>query len=338
MFSKFKRVGMWGKLFKKNKAGKNHLHGISKDTRLKWREIINQVKREPLSQKDTDALFMQLSQRIQSREASAQKGFLPGKLERPLGILRPAFGFAVVLLLILGGILFLYKGNIGTLVFKNSHIAQYKTIKVEYGQRSRVLLSDGSIIIADAGSEIRYPTVFSGTRDIYLKGEAYFQVAKDSRRPFIVHANQAIVKVYGTKFDVRAWDENPTVTVAVEEGKVSVANINDMNSVVFLTKNQVSHLNQQKPPTEAVTSDVYDHLGWMNYEIKFESATVNEVLAQLQRWYNFKYEIQDPLILQNRVSVHIFRTNVDDVLQVISLLTNSSIEKDSTTIRIIPKH
>ena len=58
---------------------------------------------------------------------------------------------------------------------------QYETIQVEYGKRAKLVLSDGSIIVADAGSEIRYPTVFSETRDIYLKGEAYFQVAKDPR-------------------------------------------------------------------------------------------------------------------------------------------------------------
>ena len=341
MHNKPKRTGFIFNLFKsKGKVEQDSLPNVSKVKNDTINNALFQVEREPLAQRDVDKLWFLFQQRIDTKEKMAMQSALRSTKHhyRPSLFARPAFGFVFALVLLVGGTYVLYKKLVDVSPSQNEQVAQFQTLNVKNGQRAKLVLSDGSIIVADAGSEIRYPTEFTTTRDIYLKGEAYFQVAHDSERPFIVHANQAVVQVYGTKFNVRAWDENPVVTVAVEEGKVSLADADDKNTAVFLTKNQMSRLEQQGPPTHAETTEFKDHLSWMNYEIKFENATIKEVLAQLQRWYDYHFEVQDSSIMNDRLTVQIVKTNVDDVLQVISLLTNSNIEKDSTTIKILPNH
>jgi len=301
--------------------------------------------RKRLHQRDMDLMWAKMKARIEEEKApSTGNIIMPKWRHRPFSLPKPMFAplslrYALVLMMIVCGSLILLKNRI---VFKNSYRVQrmdYQTVKVDYGQRLNIELNDGTIIKADAGSEIQYPTTFSNRRDIYLKGEAYFEVAPDPERPFFVHANHALVQVIGTKFNVRAWSENPTVTVSVNAGKVALSPANgDKQISVILTKDEMSLLTPNSTPTKPQPVNAQDHLGWMKNEIKFDNASIEEVVAQLQRWYNYEFVIQDSSILKDRLTVHILPTNVKDVLEVISLLTNTKIEKESNCIRLVPKN
>ncbi|MBD3287811.1 DUF4974 domain-containing protein [candidate division KSB1 bacterium] len=215
---------------------------------------------------------------------------------------------------------------------------QYKTLTVENGQRIKITLSDGTRISLDSGSELKYPPTFGESRKVYLSGEAFFDVVHDPDRPFQVIANHARIQVLGTKFNIRAWQENPTVSVVVADGKVSLRqkDVEDKKTVIIRRGNK-SELPRGKEPSMPVTVEVDQYLGWMKNEIRFKNASVNEVLAQLQRWYDFKYQVHDSLVLNQRVSVHIKKTNVDDVLQLISIITNTDIKKHGEKISIRQK-
>ena len=95
----------------------------------------------------------------------------------------------------------------------------YNTLKVPYGKRFKLQLSDGTVVSLNSGTTLKYPEQFglNGKRNVYLSGEAFFEVAKDKTHPFIVHANKVEVEVLGTKFNVSAYPENPTVNTTLIE-------------------------------------------------------------------------------------------------------------------------
>jgi transmembrane sensor len=96
------------------------------------------------------------------------------------------------------------------------------TIVLAKNSIQKIQLHDGSMITLQPGSEVRYPTKFGDTREVYLSGDAFFDVAKDPRRPFLVYANEITTKVLGTSFRIRANRDEKEIIVAVKTGKVSV--------------------------------------------------------------------------------------------------------------------
>ncbi|HPN34591.1 MAG TPA: FecR domain-containing protein [bacterium] len=214
----------------------------------------------------------------------------------------------------------------------------YQVITVENGQRTHLNLSDGTHIVLDAGSTLRYPQRFYNLREVFLQGEAYFEVAHNQHKPFCVHANHATIRVLGTRFNVRAWKENPAVAVTVAEGRVALSSSNEAaQKAVVIPKGYFSSLTEEGTPTTPVAVDVESHLRWRYNEIRFKDASVEEVMAQLQRWYDYQFDVDDRSVLKQRMTVHIQMTNIDDVLELISILTDTKITKDGKTIKIRAK-
>lgn len=213
--------------------------------------------------------------------------------------------------------------------------AELETFTVERGSRDTITLSDGTRIVLDAGSNLRYPERFKeGTREIFLNGEGYFEVTSDADRPFIVHANHAVIRVLGTKFNVRAWQPDQRVTVAVAEGRVSLrAEEGDALEKVVISKGQMSILPENGNPSEPIPVDVEKYLGWMHNEIVFEDAPLHEILFQLERWYDLQFVLADSAIAGEHVTVHIQKKSVDDILELISALSGLNYERQGRTIR-----
>lgn len=244
---------------------------------------------------------------------------------------KQTLAFTMMILILVGGVYITYK-NVQTVNTTEQMV--YKTISVDKGKKSRVVLNDGTIINLDAGSSIRYSANFIEDRQIWLTGEAYFQVAHDTSRPFIVHANKAVVQVLGTKFNVRSWKESKLVSVAVTEGKVKLSRDGN-NKAVFIPKGMVSFLPKEGNPSNPKADNVENYISWLKNEIILEDVTLREVLSQLNRWYNFEFKVQDPELYTLRLSVHIKKTNINDILNLISLVTNTTIKKDDLSIHLL---
>ena len=245
------------------------------------------------------------------------------------------FVFAMILIMAIAIPCYIY--HIKQDTFQSADILSFQTIKVKKGKRYTVTLSDGSKVTLDAGSELEYPTVFSEKRKVFLKGEAYFNVAHNPNRPFYVNTNHAVVKVLGTRFNIRAWDENPRIIVAVQNGKVLLSNRYEETESVLLTKGKFSSMSQAGYPSEPVDINFNDYVGWMHNEIYFRDASVREVLAQFERWYDFHFSIEDETILEKRLTVHLQKTNVDDVIELIAVLTNTKIIRNGNEIKFSRK-
>jgi ferric-dicitrate binding protein FerR (iron transport regulator) len=211
------------------------------------------------------------------------------------------------------------------------------TLTVESGAHDQLTLSDGTHIRLDAGSSLQYPAKFSGdNRTVLLNGEGYFEVASHPAKPFIIHANRAVVTVLGTKFNVRAWQPEQRVSVAVAEGKVSLGTQGktQQHQAVEIVRGQMSTLPQNGPPTAPHSVDIAPYLGWMQHEAFFDNAPLHEILYQLERWYNVQFILEDTSIAAEQLTLHIQAQSLMDVLELISALTGLEYQRTNDSIRL----
>ena len=298
------------------------------------------AKREELSVQDIDSKWLEMKKMAEAdlRKSRNQTGYgipdwmltIKDWLPAPAVSLRYA-AFTVILIVAV----FLMRDKIWNI--QNTPV-QYYTVKVPSEKRTTITLSDGTKVTLDAGSMLKYPAAFGDIRDVYLEGEAYFEVSKDPDHPFRVQAGSAFVKVVGTKFNVRAWEENSKVTVTVIEGIVLVSNDKlDTSKSVFLTRGKQSSVSYLGDITNPVNVDPEKFIKWMHNEIYFHDANLKEILAQLKRWYGYSFSIDDTIINNQIMSVHLRHVNVNEVINVISRITGSKIIRNGKNISFVKK-
>ncbi|MCV2487682.1 FecR family protein [Flavobacterium sp. SH_e] len=168
----------------------------------------------------------------------------------------------------------------------------YNTLKVPYGKKIEVQLSDGTLVHLNSGTALRYPVQFgkNKNRQVYLTGEAYFEVSKDKAHPFTVNSQEVNVEVLGTKFNVDAYANNSSTDVVLVEGKVSLYKDQKTNdNQVFLTPGfKASNLKGQSTfKTEQVNTDYYT--AWVTGSLVFKNASFDDIIKKLERQYNVTF-------------------------------------------------
>jgi ferric-dicitrate binding protein FerR (iron transport regulator) len=241
----------------------------------------------------------------------------------------------LVILIILPYVL--YNTFTDSTLFKST--PELVTLTVPKGDRQEVILSDGSRIMLDAGSQFSYPAEFdANNRDIFLNGEGFFEVIPNPEKPFIVHAGDAVIKVLGTKFNVRAWQKYKKVQVAVAEGKVSLNSDQDTGQeAVILTAGLAGSLLENGLPSQPQKVDINQYLGWMHNEVVFDDAPLEEILFQLERWYDLQVILSDSAMAKEHLTVHIQSTSVKDIVELIGTLTDLDYKFAGNTVHLISK-
>ena len=213
----------------------------------------------------------------------------------------------------------------GYYLFQTDQRPAITEINVPYTQQKNVTLSDGTQLTLDAGSSFSYPEQFSGgPREVHLNGEAFFEVFADSDRPFIIHANQGRITVLGTSFNIRAWQKDQRVTVAVAEGRVALKTVErqDPDAEVILEKNQVSRIQGNGLPSPPDHADIKSYLSWRIREMYFNSVPLQEVLDQVERWYDVKFSLPDAEPGTNLVTMTIKNNPIEEIIDLIALMHN----------------
>ncbi|MDW7691829.1 FecR domain-containing protein [Flammeovirgaceae bacterium SG7u.111] len=161
------------------------------------------------------------------------------------------------------------------------------------GEKSVVELPDGSIVNMNAGSKLTYPKNFSSThRTVSLEGEAFFDIARDTLKPFHIQTKDMEVKVLGTSFNVSAYPEEDETAVAVKSGKVAVAHQLSEKSH-FLVKNQLYVLDKTTGESSVFERSIEQELLWMSGVLTFEHSPFPKVKRMLERWYDVEIYITD---------------------------------------------
>jgi len=175
----------------------------------------------------------------------------------------------------------------------------YQVYRAPAGQPQRLRLADGSVVTLAPQSQLRYPARFAGaSREVYLEGEAFFEVSKDPRRPFRVHSGAWVTQVLGTKFNVSAVPGARQLAVSLVEGKVQVT---DRQGKYLLTPGQQLRADVA---TGRIYRQAFDHhqvLAWRSNQLVFKNEKLADVANQLERRYGVKLVFADTATAEVRL-------------------------------------
>ena len=171
------------------------------------------------------------------------------------------------------------------------------------GQQTRVTLDDGTRVVLNAGSRLRYSSSFGATaRDVELEGEGYFDVVHDDSRPFRVYARGSVAQDVGTRFVVRAYPEQPTVDVIVTHGVVALRQARATNPAATLTAGQRGRVEPSGAVTVVDDPDVERWTAWTRGGLVLEGMTLREAAVELSRRFGVPVRVQRDEVARRRVS------------------------------------
>ncbi|NIG55039.1 FecR family protein [Chitinophaga sp. Cy-1792] len=237
-----------------------------------------------------------------------------------------------------------------------SHVSHLVTTRP--GHRMQLKLPDGTSVWMNASSSISYSGDFEGhLREVRLSGEAFFDVAPDNNRPFVIHTNTIDVRVLGTAFNIRSYDDEKETETALIRGAVEVTLRNDPGKKIILkpkekiliNNNRCDSANNLATPKQSEESplivlskirywgrDSSNNLesAWVRNRLVFDKETLTDIAGKIERWYNVKINISDSRISESRYTGNFENEKLEEVLEALRLTGgfHYSIKENTVTI------
>lgn len=212
----------------------------------------------------------------------------------------------------------------------------YNELNIPNGKMFTLVLPDGTKVRLNSGTRIKFPVKFpkQGIREVLVYGEAYFDVTKDERRPFVVNSKEIAVKVLGTQFNLSSYQDQNEVAIVLVEGSVSLSHSENSKDKILLKPGEKGAWNRDKGTIEVEKVDVSLHTGWVNGEVVFRNAPFTELLASLERTYNVQIENTNKDIAEQTFSARFNRNveKIEDVLDALRIITPFDYEVEGVTI------
>jgi len=238
---------------------------------------------------------------------------------------------------------------------------EYNEIIVPVGQKSEISLADGTKIWINAGSKLKLPTQFGvGSRDVWLEGEAFFNVAKNAGKPFFVHTSNVNIKVLGTSFNVRAYPDEKLIETTLIEGLVSLQKISkegvpedeiytlepNHKAVYFKCKDAYiteTLLKEIKKPltvrkiliSEPVNAEIAS--SWKEGKLIFENEKLVDILPRLERYYGVNIEVEGETLNEVRYTGTIKKISIEQTIKALQITTPFDYEIKENSIIIKSK-
>ena len=287
-----------------------------------WKDLLNMNNQEEI---DVDKAWNSLNSRLITDSQNL--------IESPVRIsfFRPTFFriAAAVLLLLSVGTTAIYINNPGILSKKNTVVALNDQKNV------LISLSDGSKVYLNRNSKFTYRKNFGKHhRDVTLSGEAFFEIAPDASKPFIIDAGNAKVKVVGTSFNVITNNSESAVEVFVKTGKVMVSD-NSGSQTIQLDPGFVGTMNS-KTSAKTINSNP-NYLSWKTGNLVYSGQKLSIVFNDLKRVYNMDIVADDPLILENPWSAPIVNSSEETIINLICRSFNLGYTKDGNVYHLSKK-
>lgn len=212
----------------------------------------------------------------------------------------------------------------------------FNTLKVPVGGFYSIQLADGTKVWVNSVSSLRYPVAFTGEkRKVFLTGEAYFDVAQSATHPFIVEANGVEIQVYGTEFNINAYEPDQVQTVLVE-GSVGMR-VMASGKEVRLRPNQKAEYREGQESLRLTDVDPYPYTAWRNGEFVFDQESLESILERLGRWYDIQVFYTGESLKQHKFSGIINRyEEIKDVLRLIEQVAIVRFEIKGNTVVVKP--
>lgn len=206
---------------------------------------------------------------------------------------------------------------------------EYNTLVTARGGQATVVLADGTKVWLNAESSLKYPTAFAGgNRDVELTGEGYFEVEHDGRHPFRVHAGKAMIEDLGTRFDVNAYSDEPSMRTALFEGSVRVAGTE-------LVPGQEEIITSAGQRSVQSGFDQDEVLGWKNGIFLFDQAGIETVMRQVMRWYDVEVSYAGKIPSGHYSGTVDRKANISQILKILEV-SGIRLQFDGRKIVILP--
>lgn len=202
------------------------------------------------------------------------------------------------------------------------------TLYVPSGQRAQITLQDGTEVWLNAHSTLKYPSRFSKkNRKVEITGEAFFDVAKDKHRPFIVSSHEVEMEVLGTQFNVYSYPDADYIQTELIEGSLRVYRKDDENESITLKPNEQVVIRGDN----MVVNDIInpDHILWKNGIYSFNNERLIVIIEKLQLYYDVKIVVEDPEIFDVRYTGKFRqRDGIDEILRILQKIQSFKIKRD----------
>ncbi len=212
----------------------------------------------------------------------------------------------------------------------------YSEVISPRGQKSKIILEDGTVAWLNSGSTISYSRKFNKrNREIELIGEAFFDVFKKERRPFVVNTPCLSVQALGTKFNLMAYPEDASVQTTLVEGRIQIQSKDE--KTISLSPNQKAIYNKADNNFSIEIADPIYSISWKDNVLKFNDKSLPDILTHLERWYDVKFYYPENVLDNERFTMTIKTESLREVLELVKISTpiKFEIEVDSVYITLI---
>lgn len=247
------------------------------------------------------------------------------KTKKRQKVVRLAVQYAAAALILIASTFFATR----YLLTDNGSDREINTLVVPAGQRAHLTLQDGTSVWLNAQSTLTYPARFSGrSRRVTVSGEAYFDVAKNSRKPFIVSTQSMEMKVLGTQFNVYSYPGAGYIKTDLIEGSLMVYSKESPKSSVTLKPKEQIVVKDGKMSLRKIQNS--DYFLWKDGIYTFENERLLDIIEKLQLYYDVKIVVKDPEIF----NVHYTgkfrqRDGIDEILRIIQKIQRFNVQKDT---------
>lgn len=224
--------------------------------------------------------------------------------------------------------------NTGSIEEVNLTTSSLNRIVVPYGKRSTITLADGTKVWLNSGTQLDFPTTFTGgTREISVNGEIYIEVKEDKNTPFIVNTENMTIQVYGTSFNVTSYNDDDNKSIVLVEGKVGVKTSRYKDEFT-LKPNEMISLSGNEVTRENV--DVSNYISWTQDILVFDETPISEILKKIGRYYNVQFDnLPEVTLNEQTCSGKLFLSNnLDSVMMSISSISATKYERNNNIINI----
>ena len=211
-------------------------------------------------------------------------------------------------------------------------IVQFVTPK---GEKSKVILADGSLVWLNSQSVLKYNTL--NPREVNLQGEAFFEVKKSDGRPFEVYTASGVkIKVTGTKFNLRSYPHESIVETTLEEGEVIVEGIKSANSTVLSPGQQARYnIQNHKIAVEKVEAEIYSL--WRKNELRFGNISLGELVPRIEQWYGVSVKLDPRIAEKDRFTMTLKTESLRELLNMMQLTSKFNYEINGSSVEIHAK-
>lgn len=223
--------------------------------------------------------------------------------------------------------------------FSTLNTLGYEVSDCEAGMQKEILLSDGSYVFMNGDSRVKYKKELPGDeRNIFLEGEAFFDVARNEDKPFVIGLDGAEVKVLGTSFNIKAYPEDKLMETSVLTGKVSFKHLHGIwkkdQENMFLVPGQKGVINYENESFDQLNVDNKHDVAWMKKKLIFNNTSLLEITKTLYRMYGVNFKLLDGSLEDLKITADFENEELEEIMKILEMTSEFSYKKENDLIFI----